>query len=76
VRQQVDDGPNSAGVLGPRDGWQVKQGDAFSWGLDVVSLACKSIGEVTAVQRDLVTVLPKFKPRLTKVAPGGERPEV
>lgn len=47
----------------------------LSAGLDEVPMAYKNIREVMAAQRDLVTVLGEFKPRLVKMAPGGERPE-
>jgi tRNA-splicing ligase RtcB len=47
----------------------------ISAGLDEVPMAYKSIGEVMAAQKDLVTVLGQFDPRLVKMAPSGERPE-
>ena len=43
--------------------------------LDDVPMAYKNIREVMAAQRDLVTVLGEFMPKLVKMAPGGERPE-
>jgi hypothetical protein len=36
----------------------------------------KNIREVMAAQNDLVTVLGQFDPKLVKMAPSGERPEV
>jgi tRNA-splicing ligase RtcB len=47
----------------------------ISAGLDEVPMAYKNIREVMAAQRDLVTVLGEFMPRLVKMAPSGERPE-
>lgn len=47
----------------------------LSAGLDEVPMAYKNIHEVMAAQRDLVTVLGEFRPRLVKMAPSGERPE-
>jgi tRNA-splicing ligase RtcB (3'-phosphate/5'-hydroxy nucleic acid ligase) len=47
----------------------------ISAGLDEVPMAYKNIREVMAAQKDLVTVLGQFDPRLVKMAPGGERPE-
>jgi tRNA-splicing ligase RtcB len=38
-------------------------------------MAYKNIGEVMAAQKDLVTTLGQFDPKLVKMAPGGERPE-
>ncbi len=47
----------------------------ISSGLDEVPMAYKNIREVMEAQRDLVTVLGQFDPRLVKMAPAGERPE-
>ena len=47
----------------------------ISAGLDEVPLAYKNIREVMAAQKDLVTVLGEFMPKLVKMAPSGERPE-
>jgi tRNA-splicing ligase RtcB (3'-phosphate/5'-hydroxy nucleic acid ligase) len=47
----------------------------ISAGLDEVPMAYKNIHEVMAAQRDLVTVLGQFDPKLVKMAPAGERPE-
>jgi tRNA-splicing ligase RtcB len=47
----------------------------ISAGLDEVPMAYKNIQEVMAAQRDLVTVLGEFMPKLVKMAPAGERPE-
>ena len=47
----------------------------ISAGLDEVPQAYKNIHEVMAAQRDLVTVLGQFDPKLVKMAPSGERPE-
>jgi tRNA-splicing ligase RtcB len=47
----------------------------ISAGLDEVPMAYKNIREVMAAQKDLVTVLGEFMPRLVKMAPSGERPE-
>lgn len=47
----------------------------ISSGLDEVPMACKNIREVMEAQRDLVTVLGQFDPKLVKMAPAGERPE-
>ena len=47
----------------------------ISAGLDEVPMAYKNIGEVMAAQKNLVTVLGQFDPRLVKMAPSGERPE-
>src|SRR5438876_4201357 len=46
-----------------------------SSGLDEVPMAYKNIREVMEAQRDLVTVLGQFDPKLVKMAPSGERPE-
>src|SRR5215472_1215605 len=47
----------------------------LSAGLDEVPMAYKNIAQVMAAQKDLVTVLGQFDPRLVKMAPSGERPE-
>jgi tRNA-splicing ligase RtcB len=47
----------------------------ISAGLDEVPMAYKNISEVMAAQRDLVTVLGQFDPKLVKMAPQGERLE-
>ncbi|HPU54655.1 MAG TPA: RtcB family protein [Verrucomicrobiota bacterium] len=47
----------------------------ISAGLDEVPMAYKNIREVMAAQKDLVTVLGEFQPKLVKMALGGERPE-
>jgi tRNA-splicing ligase RtcB len=47
----------------------------ISAGLDEVPMAYKNIREVMAAQKDLVTTLGQFDPKLVKMAPGGERPE-
>ena len=47
----------------------------ISAGLDEVPMAYKNIREVMAAQKDLVTVLGEFMPKLVKMAPAGERPE-
>jgi tRNA-splicing ligase RtcB (3'-phosphate/5'-hydroxy nucleic acid ligase) len=47
----------------------------ISSGLDEVPMAYKNIREVMAAQRDLVTVLGQFDPKLVKMAPVGERHE-
>ncbi|MGC3959657.1 MAG: RtcB family protein [Verrucomicrobiota bacterium] len=47
----------------------------ISAGLDEVPMAYKNIRDVMAAQKDLVTVLGEFMPKLVKMAPGGERPE-
>ncbi len=47
----------------------------ISAGLDEVPMAYKNIREVMEAQKDLVTVLGQFDPRLVKMAPSGERPE-
>jgi tRNA-splicing ligase RtcB (3'-phosphate/5'-hydroxy nucleic acid ligase) len=44
-------------------------------GLDEVPMAYKNIREVMAAQKDLVTILGQFDPKLVKMAPSGERPE-
>jgi tRNA-splicing ligase RtcB len=38
-------------------------------------MAYKDIDEVMDAQRDLVSVVARFQPRLVKMAPGSERPE-
>jgi len=47
----------------------------LSAGLDEVPMAYKNIRDVMAAQKDLVTVLGEFMPKLVKMAPSGERPE-
>lgn len=47
----------------------------LSAGLDEVPMAYKNIREVMAAQKDLVTIIGQFDPRLVKMAPSGERPE-
>ena len=47
----------------------------ISAGLDEAPMVYKNIHEVMAAQRDLVTVLGQFDPKLVKMAPSGERPE-
>jgi tRNA-splicing ligase RtcB len=47
----------------------------ISAGLDEVPMAYKNIREVMAAQKDLVTTLGQFDPKLVKMAPSGERPE-
>ncbi len=47
----------------------------ISSGLDEVPMAYKNIREVMEAQRDLVTVLGQFDPKLVKMTPAGERPE-
>ena len=47
----------------------------ISAGLDEVPMAYKNIRDVMAAQKDLVTVLGEFMPRLVKMSPSGERPE-
>ncbi|HEX5398693.1 MAG TPA: RtcB family protein [Verrucomicrobiae bacterium] len=47
----------------------------ISAGLDEVPMAYKNIGDVMSAQKDLVTVLGEFMPKLVKMAPSGERPE-
>jgi RNA-splicing ligase RtcB len=47
----------------------------ISAGLDEVPMAYKNIREVMAAQKDLVTMLGEFTPKLVKMAPSGERPE-
>ncbi len=47
----------------------------ISAGLDEAPMAYKNIRDVMAAQKDLVTVLGEFMPKLVKMAPSGERPE-
>jgi len=47
----------------------------LSAGLDEVPMAYKDIDEVMAAQCDLVTPVARFRPRLVKMAGGGEPPE-
>jgi tRNA-splicing ligase RtcB len=47
----------------------------LSAGLDEVPMAYKNIDEVMAAQRDLVSPIARFQPRLVKMAPAGEPPE-
>jgi tRNA-splicing ligase RtcB len=47
----------------------------LSAGLDEVPMVYKNIDQVMAQQRDLVTPIARFEPRLVKMAPAGERPE-
>ncbi|HOE96847.1 MAG TPA: RtcB family protein [Candidatus Sumerlaeota bacterium] len=47
----------------------------LSAGLDEVPMAYKDIDAVMAAQRDLVTPVARFDPRLVRMAPAGERPE-
>ncbi len=47
----------------------------ISSGLDEVQMAYKNIREVMAAQKDLVTIVGQFDPKLVKMAPSGERPE-
>jgi tRNA-splicing ligase RtcB len=47
----------------------------FSAGLDEVPMVYKNIHEVMAAQKDLVTILGQFDPKLVKMAPHGERAE-
>jgi tRNA-splicing ligase RtcB len=47
----------------------------ISSGLDEVPMAYKNIREVMEAQRDLITVLGQFDPKLVTMAPAGERPE-
>lgn len=47
----------------------------ISAGLDEVPMVYKNIHEVMAAQKDLVTILGQFDPRLVKMAPHGERAE-
>lgn len=47
----------------------------LSAGLDEVPFVYKDINAVMADQQDLADILARFKPRLVKMAPAGERPE-
>jgi tRNA-splicing ligase RtcB len=47
----------------------------ISAGLDEAPMVYKNIHEVMAAQKDLVTILGQFDPKLVKMAPSGERPE-
>jgi tRNA-splicing ligase RtcB len=47
----------------------------ISAGLDEVPMGYKDIHSVMAAQKDLVTVIARFDPKLVKMAPEGERPE-
>src|SRR3974390_2076025 len=47
----------------------------ISASLDEVPMVYKNIHEVMAAQKDLVTILGQFDPKLVKMAPHGERPE-
>ncbi len=47
----------------------------LSAGLDEVPMAYKDIDSVMAAQKDLVTPIARFQPRLVKMAPAGEPPE-
>lgn len=47
----------------------------LSAGLDEVPMVYKDIEQVMAAQRDLVEPLARFRPRIVKMAPPGERPE-
>jgi tRNA-splicing ligase RtcB len=47
----------------------------ISAGLDEVPMAYKDIDRVMDAQRDLVTTVARFQPRLVKMAPGSEPPE-
>jgi tRNA-splicing ligase RtcB len=47
----------------------------ISAGLDEVPMAYKNIRQVMEAQKDLVTVLGQFDPKLVKMAPAGERAE-
>src|SRR6266480_7661333 len=47
----------------------------ISAGLDEVPMVYKNIHQVMAAQKDLVTILGQFDPKLVKMAPHGERPE-
>ena len=49
--------------------------ELLSAGLDEVPMAYKDIGEVMALQSDLVEIVGRFDPRLVKMAAGGEKPE-
>ncbi len=47
----------------------------ISAGLDEAPMAYKDILSVMEAQKDLVTILARFDPRLVKMAPAGEHPE-
>ena len=47
----------------------------ISAGIDEVPMVYKNIDEVMAAQSDLVEPLARFRPKLVKMAQGGERPE-
>jgi tRNA-splicing ligase RtcB len=47
----------------------------LSAGLDEAPMAYKDINSVMAAQADLVEPIGRFRPRLVKMAPAGERPE-
>jgi tRNA-splicing ligase RtcB (3'-phosphate/5'-hydroxy nucleic acid ligase) len=47
----------------------------ISAGLDEVPMVYKNIHQVMAAQKDLVTILGQFDPKLVKMAPHGERAE-
>jgi tRNA-splicing ligase RtcB len=47
----------------------------ISAGLDEVPVVYKNIQEVMAAQKDLVTILGQFDPKLVNMAPDGERAE-
>jgi tRNA-splicing ligase RtcB len=47
----------------------------ISAGLDEAPMAYKDILQVMDAQKDLVTIVARFDPRLVKMAPAGERPE-
>jgi tRNA-splicing ligase RtcB len=49
--------------------------ELLSAGIDEAPQAYKDIDEVMNAQRALVRVLGRFKPRIVKMAPDGERPE-
>ena len=47
----------------------------ISAGLDEVPMVYKDIDAVMRAQADLVEPVARFRPRLVKMAPSGERPE-
>ncbi len=47
----------------------------LSAGVDEVPGVYKDIEEVMAAQKDLVTIIARFDPKIVKMAPAGERPE-
>jgi len=47
----------------------------ISVGVDEVPMASNNIGDVMAAQKNLVTVLGQFDPKLVKMSPAGERLE-